>query len=238
MQHATARPSNPLESRYACASAQSPISLVAGVLAAGRNYNVLASQRLQGGASRPEDSVDFQFYPNNQAGNEALQRRYERVIELDSENVGARLGYGLLLFEMRQPDKAIPLIEFALKHGYSRPFTYVLLAFAYEQTGDLDRAERVLAECLASFPQSVYTGVAYAEILRKQGKIEQSRQQWKTTFDQHGYVAQSWELPIKMKIDDAAAEAARRGLIPPDKLYPVLARGLVIARSAHYLGAH
>jgi len=214
------------------------ISLVAAVLAAGRNYNVLASQRLQGGVSRPEESVDFQFYPNEQAGNEALQRRYERVIALDSENAGARLGYGLLLFEMKQPDKAIPLIEYALKHGYSRPFTYVLLAFAHEQSGDLTRAEQVLAECLASFPQSVYTGVAYTEILRKQGKFEQAREQWKTTFDQHGYVAQSWELPIKMKIEDAAAEAARRQLIPPDQLYPVLARGLVIARSAHYLKAH
>jgi O-antigen ligase len=213
------------------------ISLVAGILAAGRNYNVLASQRLQGGVSRSDESVDFQFYPNNQAGNEALQRRYERVIELDSENAGARLGYGLLLFQMKQPDKAIPLIEYALKHSYNRPFTYVLLAFAYEQTGDLARAEQVLAECLASFPQSVYTGVAYAEILRKQGKIEQSREQWKTTFDQHGYVALSWQLPMKLKIEDAAAEAARRQLIPPDQLYPALARGLVIARSAHYLKA-
>jgi hypothetical protein len=214
------------------------ISLVAAILAAGRNYNVLASQRLQGGVGRSDESVDFQFYPNNQAGNEALQRRYERVIELDSENAGARLGYGLLLYQMKQPDKAIPLIEYALKHSYSRPFTYVLLAFAYEQTGDLARAEQSLAECLASFPQSVYTGVAYAEILRKQGKIEQAREQWKRVNDLNGYVAQSWELPIKMKIEDAAAEAARRKLIPPDKLYPVLARGLVIARSAHYLKAH
>src|SRR5262249_24895214 len=106
------------------------------------------------------------------------------------------------------------------------------------QTGDLTRAERVLAECLASFPQSVYTGVAYTEILRKQGKFEQAREQWKTMFALHGYLAQSWELPIRMKIEDAAAEAGRRQLIPPDKLYPVLARGLVIARSAHYLGAH
>ncbi|HKQ74739.1 MAG TPA: O-antigen ligase family protein [Blastocatellia bacterium] len=211
------------------------ISLIAGVLAAGRNYNVLASQRLQGGVGRSDESVDFQFYPNNQAGNEALQRRYEQVIELDSENAGARLGYGLLLYQMKQPDKAIPLIEYALKRSYNRPFTYVLLAFAYEQTGDLARAEQLLAECLASFPQSVYTGVAYTEILQKQGKIEQSREQWKTIFDQHGYVAQSWQLPIKMKIEDAAAEAARRGLILPDQLYPVLARGLVIARSAHYL---
>ncbi len=211
------------------------ISLIAGVLAAGRNYNVLASQRLQGGVSRSDESVDFQFYPTNQAGNEALQRRYERVIELDSENAGARLGYGLLLFQMKQPDKAIPLLEYALKHSYNRPFTYVLLAFAYEQTGNLDRAEQTLAECLESFPQSVYAGVAYTEILRKQGKIEESRRQWKTTFDLHGYVALSWELPIKLKIEDAAAEALKRKLIPPDQLYPVLARGLVIARSAHYL---
>jgi len=219
----------------ALAMAVVAISLIAGTMVIGRNYNVLASQRLQGSVSLNELPVDFQFYPSNQPGNEALQRRYERVIELDSENAGARLGYALLLFQMKQPDKAIPLIEFALKHGYSRPFTYVFLAFAHEQSGDLPRAEQILGACLDSFPQSIYARAAYAEILRKQGKIDQAREQQNIMYDQNGYDARSWELVIKMKTAAAASEAARRGLIPPDKLWPILARGLVIARAVHYL---
>jgi O-antigen ligase len=211
------------------------ISLVASALVVWRNYNVLASQRLQGGLSLSDLPADFQFYPDNQGGNEALQRRYERVIELDPGNAGARLGYAILIFQMKQPEKAVPLIEYALKNGYSRPYTYVFLAFALEQSGDLARAERILAECLASFPQSLYARVAYAEILRKQGKAEQSREQSKIAYDQGGYLALSWELPMKMKVQAAEAEAARRGLDAPGRLYPALARGLVLARSALYL---
>jgi len=213
------------------------IALIASVMAAGRNYNVLASQRLQGGASLAELPADFQFYPNNQPGNEALQRRYQRVIELDPENAGARLGYALLLFQMKQPDKAIPLIEFAMKHDYSRPFAYVFLAFAHEQSGDLARAAQVLDDCLASFPQSIYTRAVYAEILRKQGKIEEAREQQKIMYGLNRHEARSWELVVKMKIDDATSEANRRGLTPPNQLWPVLARGLAMARAAHYLNA-
>ncbi|MGE0132816.1 MAG: O-antigen ligase family protein [Blastocatellales bacterium] len=210
------------------------VSFAAGALFVVRTYNVQASQRLQGGSS-PAELMDFRFYPDNQPGNEALQRRYEQVIELDPENAGARVGYALLLFQMKQPDKAIPHVEFALKHGYSRPFAYVLLAFACEQSGNLDRAEQALSECLASFPRSLYTRAAYAEILRKQGKIEQMREQQRILRAVGGHEAMSWELAFKMKTDAATAEAARRKLIPPDRLMPMLARGLVIARASHYL---
>lgn len=211
------------------------ISLIAGVMFTGRIFNVLASQRLQGSVNRYEPPLDFQFYPNNPAGNEALQRRYERVIELDSGNAGARVGYALLLFQMKQPEKAIPHIEFALKNGYSRAFTYVFLAFALEQSNDMPRAEQILEECLASYPRSIYARAAYAEILRKQGKVDQAREQQKILYETGGHEARSWELAIKLKIDDAAKEAIRQGLVPPDQLFPVLAMGLVKARAFHYM---
>lgn len=211
------------------------LSFIAGAVFVARAYNVFASQRLQGSVTTPEDLVDFQFYPDNPSGNEALARRYERVIELDPGNVGARIGYGLLLFQMKEPAKAAHQVEFAIRRGYGRPFPHVLLAFSYEQSGDLERAEQTLAECLASFPQSLYTRAAYAEILRKQGKIDEMRQQQKISLDLGSHEALSWELAIKMKSDDATQEALRRGLIPPDRLAPILARGLFKARAHHYL---
>ena len=76
---------------------------------------------------------------------------------------------------------------------------------------------------------------AYAEILRKQRKIEQAQEQQNIMHSLNSYESESWELAMKMKNDDAASEATRRGLIPPDKLWPVLARGLVNARAFHYL---
>ena len=129
-----------------------------------------------------------------------MQRRYERVIELDSENAGARLGYGLLLFQMKQPDKAIPQIEYALKNSYSRAFTYVLLAFAYEQTGDL-AARRADAGRMPGFIPAISLRAASPTPRYCGSKARSNRrgEQQKIIYDLHGYDALSWELPIKMK---------------------------------------
>jgi O-antigen ligase len=211
------------------------VALAACAMFAVRTYNVLASQQMQGSTIASVLPVDFQFFPNNPAGNEALQRRYEQALEYDSENAGAHLGYALLLFQMKQPEKAVAHTEYALKHGYSRPFAYVLLAFALEQSGQLSRANEILGECAASFPQSVFVRAAYAELLRKEGRAEQAREQQNVMYRLNHPDALSWELVMKMKPEEAAAEAMRRGLLPPDKLLPILGAGLVQARAYHYL---
>lgn len=164
-----------------------------------------------------------------------MERRYKQVLEIDSENSGARLGYGLLLYQMKRPAEAIPQYELALKKGYSRPFTYVALAFAYEQAGKLPEASRVLGDCVASFPQSVFARAAYAEMLRKEGKTDQMREQQTAMYAMNARDAQSWEIALRLKREDAVAEATRRGLTPPDKLWPLLASTLVNMRAYHYL---
>ncbi len=211
------------------------VALVASVMFAVRAFNVLASQRTQGSLNLSVLPVDFQFFPNNPASNEMLQRRYERALDFDPQNAGAHLGYGLLLFQMKQPDQAIPRVEFASQRGYSRPFANVLLAFAYEQTGQVARAAEILGPCAASFPQSFFVRAAYAEMLRKAGKIEQAREQQAAMYSLNSHEAQSWELAMRRNLEEATAEAQQRGLIPPDKLRPILAATLVKARVYHYL---
>jgi O-antigen ligase len=211
------------------------VALVAGVMFTVRAFNVLASQRTQGSLSLSVPPVDFQFFPNNPAGNEMLQRRYERALDFDPQNTGAHLGYGLLLFQMKQPDQAIPHVEFATQRGYSRPFANVLLAFAYEQTGQVARATEILGQCVASFPQSLFVRAAYVEMLRKAGKIEQARAQQTAMHNLNPHEAQSWELAMRRNLEEAVAEAKQRGLIPPDKLRPLLPASLVRSRAHHYL---
>jgi O-antigen ligase len=224
-----------LSAPKAAVLAMAAVALIAGVMLVARTYNVFASQQVQGSTNTAVLPIDFQYFPNNPSGNEALQRRYEQALELDAENAGAHLGYGLLLFQTKQPEKAVPHAEFALQHGYSRPFAYVLLAFAHEQSGDPARAAQILADCAASFPQSLFVRSAYAELLRKQGKTEQASEQQNVMYGLNRREAQSWELLMRMKPEEATAEANRRGLIPPDKLLPILAGALARARAFHYL---
>lgn len=211
------------------------IGLVLTLAFAARAYNVYASQLLQGRASLRTEPLDFNFSFDRSADNERLERRYKQVLEIDPENSGAHLGYGLLLYQMKRPAEAIPQYEFALKRGYSRPFTYVALAFAYEQTGKLNQAAGILNDCVASFPQSVFARATYAEMLRKEGKVDQMREQENAMNAINAVEAQSWSLALRLKRDEAIAEANRRGLTPPDKLWPVLASTLVNMRAYHYL---
>jgi O-antigen ligase len=211
------------------------ILLIACLSFVGRSFNVYSSQKLHGRAFLRQPPLDFAFYLNNDAANEGLKRRYEQVLSLDSENAGARLGYGILLYQMRNPADAIPQIEYALKNGYGRPFTHVLLAFAYEQKGDLAKASQILDDCLASFPQSIFVRASYAEMLRKAGKVDHMREQQDALNSQDQRLAQSWELALKMRPDAAIAEANKRGLIPPNELRPELAARLVGMRAFHYL---
>lgn len=211
------------------------IGLIGCLAFAARAYNVYASQLLQGRATVRSEPLDLNFYPDRPADNERLERRYKKVLEIDSENAGAHLGYGLLLYQMKRPTEAIPQYQFALKNGYGRPFTYVALAFAYEQAGNLSEASRILGDCVASYPQSLFARAAYAEMLRKEGKIDQQREQERAMYAINERDAQSWELALRLKRDDAVAEANRRNLVPPDKLWPLLASTLVNMRAYHYL---
>lgn len=209
--------------------------LIVSLIVTGRSYNVYASQQLQGQPYASAPKLDFNYFPNNPSGNESLVRRYQQVLQLDPANAGAHLGYGLLLFQMKQPEKAVPEIEYALRNGYGRPFTHVLLAFALEQAGDLPRASRILEECAQSFPQTIYVRAAHAEILRKQGKIDQMREQQKAMYALNETEARSWELALRMKTSEAMSEAKRLNLLTPDKLEPRFAGALIGVRSQHYL---
>jgi O-antigen ligase/Tfp pilus assembly protein PilF len=215
--------------------AAAAIGLICCLAFAARAYNVYAGQMLQGRASLRTEPLDFNFFPDRPPDNERLERRYKQVLEIDSENSGARLGYGLLLYQMKRPAEAIPQYELALKKGYSRPFTYVALAFAYEQAGKLSEASKVLSDCVASFPQSIFARAAYAEMLRKEGKMDQMLEQQVAMYKLNEQEAQSWENALRLKRDQAMAEANRRSLIPPDKLFPLLASTLVNMRAYHYL---
>lgn len=204
------------------------LTLIAAFFVLARNYNVYASQQSQ-------SQLDFRVALNNEPENERLVRRYQEVLKLDPANAGAHLGLSLLLYQMKRVQESLPHIEYAAQHGYSRPYSYLLRAFCYEQTGDLPKATKILQECLASFPKSIVARAAYAELLRKQGQFEQAKQQRELLEKADRTLAKSWDLALRMK-DAPATEAAKQtGALAPGELEPMLARALVQARAYHYL---
>lgn len=211
------------------------ISLIVCLAFTARNYNVYASQKLQGRETLRTEALDFNYYPDRPADSERLERRYKQVLDMDSDNAGAHLGYGLLLFQMKRPAEAIPHLEYGLKHGYNRPYGFVALAFAHEWAGNLTQASQVMHDCLESFPQSVFARAVYAEMLRKEGKTSEAQEQLDIARKQDWPVSLSWENALRLKPEDALAEAERRNITAPNKMFPSLEMRLVFWRAFHYL---
>ena len=124
-----------------------------------------------------EREAAFMYDMENPDKNQAYLAEHQRALSWDSKNVSANLGYGVMLYQMHQSELAIPHIEYAIKHRYTRPWTVSLLAYCYEQTREFDKAIPYLNDCIASFPKSVYAKSVRAEILRKKGAIEEYKKQ-------------------------------------------------------------
>ena len=208
---------------------------IASLLLLIRNYNVYDSQRMQG-SSRMETQLDFSFALDNPPANEASVRRYERVLASDPYNAGAHLGLGVLLFQMKRLPECLQHADYAFQHGYNRPFTYLLRAFAHEYGTSADKAQEVLREGIASFPKSVILRTAYAELLRKRSHPEEVQAQQAELEKQklNPIFVKSWALAMRYKDDEATRLAKENGLTPPGELKPTLARVLAQARAYHY----
>ena len=201
-----------------------------------RNYNVFAGQRLHGSA-RLDKQLDFSFALGNDAANEALVARYQKVLDSDSYNAGAHLGLSILLFQMKRLPECLQHADYAFQHGYNRPFTYLLRAFAHEHSAASDKAQEIFSEGIASFPKSVILRTAYAELLRKRGRPEEVQTQ-QAELERQKLPAdfiKSWTLAMRYKDAEATRLAKENGLTPPGELKPILARVLTQARAYHYL---
>lgn len=197
-------------------------------------WDVYQSQQRQGQATLATEALDLAFFPNNASGNERLVRRYQEVLAHHPRNSGAHLGYALLLYQLKRNREALPHAEFALRHGYSRPFAFVLVAFLKEQLTDLPGAIQTLETCVAAYPGSFFVRAALVEMLRLSGQETAMKTHQEAMYALNRMVMESWELSLRSSWKTAAEEATQRNLIPMRNLAPRLAGTLVSMRAYHY----
>ena len=210
------------------------ILLIPAILLANGAWNIYQSQQLQGQATLDTEVLDLAFYPNNASGNERLARRYQQVLAFDPQNSGAHLGYALLLYQLKRNREALPHAEFALRHGYGRPFAFVLVAFLQEQLTDLPGAIQTLETCAAAYPRSFFVRASLVEMLRQSGQEAAMRVHQEAMYSLDRMQMESWELGLRSSWKGAGEEATRRNLIPMSNLQPRLVGTLVSMRAYHY----
>lgn len=74
------------------------------------------------------------------------QREFRRVLELSGEDVAARFYLGLVHLRRNEWDDAVQVLGAAARQPEAKAAIFHNLAFAFEQLGRLDEAERALAE--------------------------------------------------------------------------------------------
>ena len=196
-----------------------------------RSFSVMRSYEI-------EADLDFYYEPQVAEKNEAFLKEYQNVFAWDPYNSAGHLGCGLLLYQMKRSQEAIPHLEYATRHGFSRPWAVSLLAFCYEQTGQLDKAIKSMEDCLAAFPYSTYSRAVYAEMLRKNGAIDLARQQKNLVTGEKEKEVRSWEIALSRKPEEAMTEMKNQGLPGFDELHFGVFRLeeiMVQVRSYHYL---
>ena len=210
-------------------------ALISSALYAVRCQRVLAAQAL-------ESDLAARFFPQEPYRNEQMLADYQQVLRTDPHSPSVHLGCGLLLFQMKRPQEAVPHLEYAARHGYNRPVTQVLLAFAYEQVGNLEAANQLMAGCVASYPKSYYARAVYAELMLKQGAketalLDRARAQKNLLLQVDPKLAHSYELVLRQRPDAAVEMAQKEGLTSPDLLptEDALERTILMVRAYHYL---
>jgi O-antigen ligase len=209
------------------------VLLAASVAFIWRTHQVYLSNALQGGQSEAQRlDFKFSFEPGE---NDVILSKYREVLHHDPFNAGAHLGTGLLLYQMKRIDESIPHVEYALHHGYGRPFARLLQAFNYEQAGRLPDAVRLMEFTVTAYPRSIPSRLVFQEFLSRTGNVERARQQQAALDQMDKQQVRIWQLALTMKPEAAQKTAEAEGLPAPETLSQVLLRALVQARAYHFL---
>jgi O-antigen ligase len=205
------------------------LALALSLVFSWRSLNSLEGIRLQA-------ATEGKFSPTDPRENERWLAESLRIYEHDPYNRGAHLGTAILLFRMKRPQEAAAHLEAAIRLGYTRPLTRIFLAFAYEQSGQLDKAVAQAETSLASFPKSLFARAAYIEFLRQRGDMERMRREMDTLKRQKPELAEAHPWIMRTHLMKAEEEARKLNRPSPYKALPGhLERGVLQMRAFHYL---
>jgi adenylate cyclase len=141
---------------------------------------------------------------------------WERAIELDANNAGARAGLGISRIFMRRADQALESIESALRSSPRDPLVYHWLgyrAFALALVGRFDEAGEAAQASLQRRPSRLGYGVL-AAVRAQQGRIDEAGDAWREFESRYaGIVAEDYaKLAGALAPDPAHGREVRAAL--------------------------
>lgn len=148
-------------------------------------------------------------------------RLYRSALVLNPLDQATHFNYGLWLFYMGREHEALPRLRFAVERGFHTSTCYAYLAAAESNAGELEAAERTLAEAVRVYPRSVFLRVRHAAALGRLNRHAERELEMSAALLLDSRLARGWQQLIDNDMD-AAIVAAKSdpGVALPGQLQP------------------
>ena len=117
---------------------------------------------------------------------------YETAMRLDGENADAPYFLGLRLVEEGRYAEAVPYLQNSIRIGRAPSADFSYLASAQSLAGDNEGAERTFEEAATLYPRSPFVLTRYAALLKANGRIDHSREQFARAVGINSSQANTW----------------------------------------------
>lgn len=125
----------------------------------------------------PSDSRPWawlgQIHADLQA-NELAEAAYRKALKLNPNNYVAAHGLGTLLFDLKQPELAVPLFEVSKSKPSLVIESTISQVKCLRTLSRIDEANPIIAQLAEQFPKDYRVQTAFADALVEQGKYEQA----------------------------------------------------------------
>ena len=151
----------------------------------------------------------------------AAENLYRRAISLNPENSSAYISYGLQLYFKKQPEKAAPMLEKAIRYGCDGSTAYSYLASAQTAAGNSRAAEETIVRAIEVYPRSTFLRVRYASLLENKGETGKADEQLEIARRINDRQANGWRQLMTTGAKASALKARNdEKTLPPHELLP------------------
>ena len=152
---------------------------------------------------------------------EEVDRIFNQALFWNPSDAGVHFNYGVWLFREKRAGEAITHLRYSVERGFNASICYAYLAAAEAEAGDLEAAERTLADAARVYPRSIFLRVRHASALAEVGRKEEANAEYSAALALNSRVARGWRQLICFGRKAAGTAAFRdKSIAMPGELYP------------------
>jgi tetratricopeptide (TPR) repeat protein len=152
---------------------------------------------------------------------ERVEQLFNQALAWNPLDAPTHFNFGMWLYLERRAPEAVPHLRYAVSRGYNASVCYAYLAAAEAGAGDLQEAERTLAQAVRVYPRSVFLRVRHATALAEVGRTEDASVEYRMALAMDSRVARGWRQLICFGQETAVTAAyLDKSIAMPGELYP------------------